>query len=319
MEQATVPSAGATEQKHSSSAKNFFLYFLQFALLYGVVISLGAALFAFINKFVPQPAAAQYAGTFNAEALRYNLASLIIASPIFLWLARKIFKDERHDAGMRSSGIRRWLTYITLIIAALVSIGDLINLVFRLLGGEMTTRFTLKALIVLVLAGGVFYYFLNDVKSKKTDDGMTNPRLPRVYFLTSSMLILVVTVVGFFNIGTPMEQRSVKQDQQRVEYLNMVQVAIDEYYRNQETLPASLSDIQIREMQTKDPVTGTLFKYEVIDATSYRLCATFETSNKTDAYDEPYYYDNSWLHDEGEQCFTRSVNYLLGKPVPIVP
>src|SRR3989344_2724472 len=120
------------QHKTPQGAKNFFYYFLTFALLYTVAINFGGAIFDFINKAFPL--AGEYgAGRFSNSLLRFHLASLIIASPFFLWLSRKVYKEALQNEALRLSGIRRWLTYITLIIAALIVIGDLIALVNNLL------------------------------------------------------------------------------------------------------------------------------------------------------------------------------------------
>jgi hypothetical protein len=62
---------------------------------------------------------------------------------------------------------RRWLTYLTLFLAATVLIGDVIVLVFNVLGGEITTRFVLKVLVVGFIAGTVFWYYLSDIRREE--------------------------------------------------------------------------------------------------------------------------------------------------------
>jgi hypothetical protein len=56
------------------------------------------------------------------------------------------------------------LTYMTLFVAAAVLIGDVANLVFRLLGGELSTRFSLKVVTVGAIAGTAFWYYLSDLR-----------------------------------------------------------------------------------------------------------------------------------------------------------
>ena len=41
------------------------------------------------------------------------------------------------------------------------------TLVYNLLGGEITTRFLLKVLIVAFIAGSVFWYYLTDVRREE--------------------------------------------------------------------------------------------------------------------------------------------------------
>jgi len=46
---------------------------------------------------------------------------------------------------------------------------DVATLVYKALGGELTTRFLLKVLTVAVLAGGVFGYYLTDLRSEERE------------------------------------------------------------------------------------------------------------------------------------------------------
>ena len=62
------------------------------------------------------------------------------------------------------SGIRKWLTYIALLIAAGTVIGDLITFLTFFLQGELTTRFVLKVLTVVAIAGSIFWYYLGSLK-----------------------------------------------------------------------------------------------------------------------------------------------------------
>jgi uncharacterized membrane protein len=75
----------------------------------------------------------------------------------------------KKDADKRASKIRKWLTYLTLFIAAGIIIGDLIALVFNLLAGDLTLRFLLKVLVVGGISGTIFGYYLSELrKDEKT-------------------------------------------------------------------------------------------------------------------------------------------------------
>ncbi len=62
------------------------------------------------------------------------------------------------------------MTYLTLFIAALFVLGDLITLVFYLLSGETTVRFLLKVLSVASITGGIFGYYLKDVTADEKEE-----------------------------------------------------------------------------------------------------------------------------------------------------
>jgi Domain of unknown function (DUF5671) len=89
---------------------------------------------------------------------------LIVTFPIFLFAFRHVTNAMVRDPTKRGSRPRKWLTYMTLFIAAVALIGDVSTLVYSVLGGEFTLRFGLKVATVAVLAGGIFSYFLIDMK-----------------------------------------------------------------------------------------------------------------------------------------------------------
>ncbi len=66
--------------------------------------------------------------------------------------------------------MRRWLTYLTLFVAAGFLIGDVTGVVYNLLGGEVTTRFVLKVCTVGAIAGAVFAHLVGDLRK---DEGVT--------------------------------------------------------------------------------------------------------------------------------------------------
>jgi hypothetical protein len=152
----------------SLSAREAFMYLLLFTTLYIGTYNLGNLLFQFINRAFPDPAS--YAlDNYIRESIRWSVASLIVALPVFLYMSRLTNRARRADPNKRSSPIRRWLTYLTLFAAACVLIGDVVMLVFNVLGGELTTRFVLKVLTVGVIAGTVFWYYLSELRSDELE------------------------------------------------------------------------------------------------------------------------------------------------------
>jgi uncharacterized membrane protein len=143
------------------SAREAFLYLVMFTTLYLSAYHLGALLFELINGHFPDPSMSYANG--NASNIRWSVASIIIAFPVFAWLSAKIGRELQQQPIKRQSAVRRWLTYLTLFVAAIVVIIDLITLVNNLLGGEITTRFVLKVIVAGVIAGVVFGYYLRDL------------------------------------------------------------------------------------------------------------------------------------------------------------
>jgi hypothetical protein len=145
------------------SARDAFMYLLMYGTLYVSAFQFGSLLFSFINLALPA-GLPEFAARGAGDSIRFATSSLIIAFPIFVWLHLKIQREVRLDATRGQSAIRRWLTYLTLLIAAAVIVGDSITLVYSLLSGEMTLRFVLKVLVVAAIAGSGFAYFLHLVR-----------------------------------------------------------------------------------------------------------------------------------------------------------
>ena len=150
------------------SAREAFLYLLLFTTLYLSCYHLGSLLFDLINRAYPDASDPAY-GLFGGDSMRWSIAYLIIAFPAFLFIARYIGKDVAKRPSKRLSPVRRWLTYLTLFIAAGFVIGDLTTLVYKVLAGELTSRITLKVIVVIIIAGTVLGYYLSDLRKEERE------------------------------------------------------------------------------------------------------------------------------------------------------
>jgi len=147
------------------SARDAFLYLVVFTALYTVAINFGGLMFALIDRLIPDPALdRQVPPELLAEAIRWPVSALIVATPVFLWVSAVIGREVRRDPAKRGSKVRRWLTYLTLFVAASVLAGDVMALVYNLLGGELTTRFVLKVVVVGFIAGAAFSYYRTELR-----------------------------------------------------------------------------------------------------------------------------------------------------------
>lgn len=148
--------------KAQLSARDAFVYLVTFGALYLSAWQFGNLLFQFVNLAFPDELEAV---AYHHGQIRWAAATLIIAFPIYLYLSFRVARDLAADPTRRNSAVRRWLTYITLTVAAFVVLGDLISLIYGLLSGELTTRFVLKSLIVAGVAGALFGYYFWSVKA----------------------------------------------------------------------------------------------------------------------------------------------------------
>lgn len=147
----------------SVSAREAFQYLLLFATLYISAWHLGSLLFDIINRWFPDAAI----GSEFRNGMRLSVAALVIAFPVFLFSARRIAREVARHPIKRLSPVRRWLTYLTLFIAAGVLIGDMTTLVYNVLGGEATPRFLAKVGVVAVIAGAIFHYYMQDLRREE--------------------------------------------------------------------------------------------------------------------------------------------------------
>ncbi len=145
--------------KRSGSAKDAFLYLLSFSTLATWATGLGSVLFTLIDRSIKDPLSPgdAYASTYYQMA--GSLACVIVAFPVYLLTMRYITRKLEIHPEKLDSGVRKWLTYLALLIAAGVVICDLITFLTYFLRGELTARFVAKVVAALVIAGGIFWYY----------------------------------------------------------------------------------------------------------------------------------------------------------------
>ena len=145
-----------------TSAKDFFLWFGALIALYTSATSLRALFFDYIDYAYPD-VLASYADPY-AGSVRIEMSLLIVAMPTTLFLFRLIRNSLQAEPEKASVWIRKWGLMLTLFIASIVALVDLVTLINTFLGGEITTRFILKVAVVLLIAVGVFLHFLADLR-----------------------------------------------------------------------------------------------------------------------------------------------------------
>lgn len=135
------------------TARDFFIYALMFgALLFGAGYLVGL-LHALIDHLLDAPARTA------DHRIRWAVAVLIVTLPLYLWLATRERARLAADPALQRSAIRNWMTYVTLLFAAAVLLGDLVAVIYAFLNGDFTLQFALKALVVAGIAGGIFGYY----------------------------------------------------------------------------------------------------------------------------------------------------------------
>lgn len=296
--------------------KDVFGNLLAIIGLYVSVVSFGALLFSLINIYFPDILQYEY-GRYARNSLRWPLAVLVVVFPLYVWLTSFLRKDLERHPEKKDLKTRKWLLHFTLFATAIVIVVDLVTLVFRFLNGDLTVQFVLKVLAVLFIALAVFTYYLWNIRKD----------IPAIKHKIMKWFVRVVVAVGalfiifgFFVAGSPFAKRLERFDQRRVQNLQTIQYEIINFWQTKEKLPRNLNELRddIRGfVAQRDPQTGEEYGYTVLAERQFELCATFKTANKDISLlgkpsvprGEVYpVYEESWLHDAGKTCFTRTID-----------
>lgn len=306
--------------KQYSTAKDVFFYLLMIIMLYMGVISFAAMIWQYVNIRFPDLLNISY-GAY--EIIRNSISVLVVVWPVLIFISWMIGKDLRKDKEKQNLRVRKWLMYLTLFIASMTIIIDLITLLNTFLNGEITLRFVLKVLVILVVAAGVFGYYLWDLKrdaSKKT-------RISMIVAICTSVIFLASIVSGFFIVGSPAQQRNIRMDLQRVQDLQNIQYQLLNYWTQKGAIPQALTELQdpiSGFIIPVDPLTKTAYAYQVKGPYAFELCATFADASRNEPGTERYMkqsypmqvdgISDVWEHAEGSVCFERSIDPELYKP-----
>lgn len=295
-------------------AREAFLHLVAFAALYTAVIAGVNLVFSLINLTWPDVAVTQYATgrvEFERSAIRWAIAALVVSCPVLIWLSSLLLREMRAAPDRVRSPIRRWLTYLTLFVAA-VAIGvDLMTLIWSLLGGEMSLRFLLKVVTVLVVAGSVFFYYFVSLRMSPEELGRTP--IHKGYGWAAALVSVALVAGGISMTGSPGVERVRQLDARRVDDVRLIQREVMRLsfgpgwtdptvpLKQVASLPASLDDIVRQAVNVRpriaDPETGLLYEYSVTGETTFQICATFGQLR-----DEVR--NVAWNHGAGRHCWS---------------
>lgn len=295
------------------TAKDFFLHLGAIVAFYTSIVALITLLFEVINAAYPKITGAyQY---YDIPSISLQVAILIVAFPLFILLSWLLQKTYLADPSLHDNWLRKWLSYITLFIAGGVVAGDLVTIIYMFLDGqELTTGFLLKVVTLLVVAGGVFAYYLREIRN------MIGPSERMIWRVVATAVIIGSIIFGFSVIGSPAYQRQLRYDSQKVSDLQSIQWQIVNYWQQKGTLSNSLTDLEDPISGFKvpaDPQTQTSYEYRKTGDTVFELCAEFNkessaNNSRAPVYLDPYMKGNdNWQHGVGRTCFTRTIDPQL--------
>jgi len=303
----------------TTGPKDIFLEIWVMGSLYLSASFIITLLFQYINYFFVD-AANPY--SFSQSTVRWVMAILVAVLPTHIFALRLREKDYLAAPAKREHKFRKLLIYLTLFIAAIACVVDLAILVYFFLNGELSIRFLLKVLAVAAVAGGLFWYYLKDLKRE-------SPKLPQSAKLARWIAIIVALTIiigAFFISGSPFRARLEKLDQQRVSDLQNIQSQTIYYWQKKETLPVSLNELTDSisgYSASLDPETKTPYEYRGLNNLVFELCATFsaETPKNQAGYETLSFTraDDNWQHVAGRVCFTRTIDPVLYAPNNQIP
>src|SRR3989344_3213711 len=198
------------ETQAKSGAKDFFINLGAIMALYTTVVSLVNLLFRVINTAYPKINNGYFGFGWNSGSISWPVAAIIVFFPIFILLMWLLEKDYKVFPDKQYAGIHKWFSFITLFVFGIVLAGDFLTVLYYFIDGrELTTGFFLKVLALLVIAGGIFSYYLHDVLGKLTG------RVRNLYRVIALVIVLVSIIWGFSIIGSPRTQQLHKYDQEK--------------------------------------------------------------------------------------------------------
>lgn len=305
--------------------RDFFLNFASMAALYVSAVSLVTLLFQIINALFPDQLEGNYYYNYDpySGGIRFAIASLFVVFPLYIFFTRMVHQDIRRNPELKESRFRSWLLYITLFVAGASITGDLIVLINTFLSGELTTRFLLKVLVILVVAGMGFWYYLHELRGTWE----LQERKSKLIGGVLSLVIIGSIIGGFIVIGSPMKARDVRFDNERLGHLQGLQSNILNYWQQKESFPPTLAALEnplAYVTVPMDPETGEAYGYSVTGPLTFELCATFtlpsDAANRSipdksmAPVRETWGMQESWEHPAGLHCFQRTIDPELFPP-----
>lgn len=312
--------------KPKTTPKDFFLWLGAIVTFYWSVVAGILLIFDYINYSFPNPLAYLPSNPYQS-GISYEMASVIVLLPLSLLLFWLIHRDATRDPSKNEIWVQRWGLLLTLFIAGAAIAGDLITLLTTFLNGkEITLAFSLKIIVVLLIAADVFLHFSAELRGYWDKF----PVRRRVVTIGVAVAALAVIIAGFFIVGTPGQARAARFDMQKVSDLQSIQYQIVNYWQAKQHLPNALADLNnpISGFTVPtDPQTGAPYEYAVKWARGFELCATFNAPDRagqnryavpalpTPAGDKPNTVHENWQHGAGRVCFDRSIDPELYPPL----
>jgi hypothetical protein len=291
------------------TAKNFVLQAGSLVALYVSLSAIVTLAFGVINTAFPDAAAGSWQYASAQNDIRLGIAMLIVFFPTYLILARAV-NQRRRSSETKYLVLTKWLIYLSLLAGGAILLGDLAAVIWTYLGGEITSRFLLKAAALLIVIGAAFCYYALDAQGHWT----RHEDQSKLYGVVAVTLVIAVLAFGFFYATSPSDLREERIDDQQVTDLQDMQWHVEEYYQQNGTLPATMDRAYATGLMPPTAPEGRdAYEYNITDAHNFELCATFASETRlpsrtyspvTDALIKN---PDNWDHGKGKVCFERVI------------
>jgi hypothetical protein len=280
--------------------KEAFFNLLSFVSLSIWAIAAGSLWFTLIDYWLPDALENNRYFLDPTQSLAWNLAQILVAFPVYLGVMRIVWRDLQEQPALADSLLRRWLTWLALLITASTLIGDVVVFVHHLLNGEISSRFTAKVVVVLVIAGGILWFYLRSMRAGENRAGLLRST-GRAALAPACALVLLTLSLGFARFGSPSRQRQAAFDARRSDDLASIAIALRGWPKDTPLPPVLTALPQAGELKLKDPETDAPYRYVPGAGTRYQLCAHFSTDTRS-APQEPWR-GQFRHHPAGDYCF----------------
>jgi len=292
-----------------NTAKYFALQLGSLASLYLSLSFLLVLLFGVINITFPDAADRVWELDSATRGIRIGIAMVLVFFPTYLVLTRIVNKNRRSEQDGSYIGLTKWLIYLSLLVGGAVLLGDLVAVIMAFLEGEITARFILKAMAVIVIIGPAFVYYISDAKGY----WIQNESKSKIFALVASVVVTLALIAGFVTSPSPAEVREMRIDSNMITALQNIQWRVEDYYQTNKTIPVDLEAAYNGLDIPTAPTEREPYQYEVTGETTYKLCATFARDVSINSnYNYPMYEINyNWDYRVGYYCFERELEKRL--------
>ncbi|MDO8433762.1 MAG: DUF5671 domain-containing protein [Candidatus Binatus sp.] len=297
------------EKEIEGSLWDVFIHVLAVIALYVSIVGALTVLFQYVNLSLTDTADVEVD---VRDRIRWGVASLLIFFPAYVWAWRLIEMDLSENPEKKKLWVRTCPIYLTLFLAGLLALSDLACLVYYFMSGDLTSRFLLKVIAVLLVSGAVLWFYLSALRRVPGP----LPSATRAFAYATFLLVGLLVIAGFATAGSPSRAHLARLDVTRIENLQDIQREIVEYWQNKMALPTSLdqlSDSISGFSPPRDPATSASYGYHAVSPTSFELCADFalrdfDTEHTLPSWTRMRLGKIYWNHEAGHFCFSRTID-----------